>query len=161
MKTHRELYPDQYEHELVGKTVQFRDPDRGHVYTKGTVERVVNSRFGKLARLKGGVDAYKVSHAEVVDQESEAEDFEVLYLSDGEQSALLSFNEICANLREVDAAIPGAAPREMGGHSSIEEMLSDMAGALDNQGFWHGTIGVYNVAIVRADKARKLLQKRA
>ena len=41
-KTHRELYPEQYTHPLVGKKVR----SHGEVFT---VERVVGSRFGKIA----------------------------------------------------------------------------------------------------------------
>lgn len=45
MRSHRELYPQQYEHPLVGKLVEFEwhgQPQRG------VVERTVHSRFGLL-----------------------------------------------------------------------------------------------------------------
>jgi len=43
--SHRELYPEQYTHELVGKRVQNSEGKCG------TVERVVSSRFGPLAKI--------------------------------------------------------------------------------------------------------------
>ena len=46
-KSHRELYPGQYSHPLVGKRVRVHGKE-------GVVERVVNSQFGQLAILKGG-----------------------------------------------------------------------------------------------------------
>lgn len=65
MTEHRRLYPDQYQHPLCGKTVRVRK--RGEPGASGNaaindvsgvVERVVSSRFGMLANLKGKADAW-------------------------------------------------------------------------------------------------------
>jgi hypothetical protein len=45
---HREMYPEQYSHSLVGNKMRTND---GKV--SGIVERVFNTRFGKLATFKG------------------------------------------------------------------------------------------------------------
>jgi hypothetical protein len=51
-KSHREAYPEQYAHPLVGKRVRATYPKTatgpGQV---GTVERVVGSRFGQMVHL--------------------------------------------------------------------------------------------------------------
>lgn len=65
LKTHRELYPQQYSHPLVGKRVKVSsaaDP------IEGRVERVVSSRFGQLAILEGygAEQAWQVSHCRVI-----------------------------------------------------------------------------------------------
>lgn len=54
-KTHRESYPEQYTHPLVGKLVEAPDG------TRFTVERIVGSRFGQLAPLPG--DGFKTAYA--------------------------------------------------------------------------------------------------
>jgi hypothetical protein len=51
MQTHRELYPDQYTHPLVGRRVVVRTRAGGR--GEGVVERVVSTRFGLLAILDG------------------------------------------------------------------------------------------------------------
>jgi hypothetical protein len=51
---HRDCYPDQYRHPLVGKRVKVRT--RTSHETEGVVERVVQTRFGPLAHLEGGGD---------------------------------------------------------------------------------------------------------
>lgn len=67
-KTHRELYPQQYEHRLVGKRVKVEGA-RGQVVISGTVERVMRSpRFGELAVLEGEKDrAWSASKCVVVE----------------------------------------------------------------------------------------------
>ena len=63
MKTHRQMYPEQYTHPLVGKLVRFRR-DNGFTFT---VARVVISRFGTLAIVQGDEKtAYSVENLEVV-----------------------------------------------------------------------------------------------
>lgn len=47
MSTHKELYPSQYNHPLVGKTVRTRQG------LEGVVTRVLPSRFGQLAEITG------------------------------------------------------------------------------------------------------------
>lgn len=61
--THRELYPEQYSHSLCGKKVEVAPGPAGECIT-GTVQRVVNSRFGELAILEehGDEKAWAVSH---------------------------------------------------------------------------------------------------
>lgn len=49
VSSHRELYPEQYTHPLVGKNAVI--VQNGKELTRGTVERVVESRFGQLAQL--------------------------------------------------------------------------------------------------------------
>ena len=49
---HRETYPEQYEHPLVGRQVVV-DMGGDTILAAGKVERVVNSRFGKLAIIEG------------------------------------------------------------------------------------------------------------
>jgi hypothetical protein len=63
-KTHRESYPEQYTHELIGQVVQ---TDEGEVFT---VERVVQSSFGPLAIPHTGPDiAYSVSNVTPIGKE--------------------------------------------------------------------------------------------
>lgn len=50
-QTHRDIYPEQYSHSLVGKTV--RVVTRAGVQGTGEVERVFGTRFGQLANVKG------------------------------------------------------------------------------------------------------------
>lgn len=52
-KSHRDMYPDQYTHELVGRRVQIR-----HTGEEKIVERVVQSRFGPLCMFAGSTTAY-------------------------------------------------------------------------------------------------------
>lgn len=52
--SHRDCYPEQYTHALVGKRVQV-ETGTGH-RTAGVVERVVETRFGLLAHLQGNDD---------------------------------------------------------------------------------------------------------
>ncbi len=63
MKTHRELHPEQYKHFLVGRFVTV--VVGGRILTTGVVERVVDSRFGRLAILpdqKGKAFAVRDCH---------------------------------------------------------------------------------------------------
>ena len=60
-QTHREMYPQQYEHPLVGKRVRV-----GVVDTEGTVTRVVCTRFGRLAILDGKADKAYLASACIV-----------------------------------------------------------------------------------------------
>ena len=46
MKTHKELYPEQYNHPLVGKNAKVSGEK-----TFKSITRIVNSRFGMLAVL--------------------------------------------------------------------------------------------------------------
>ncbi len=62
MKTHRETYPEQYTHPLVGKEVRIKIST-----TTGTVDRVVTSaQFGQLAHLTGSDVFWAVSDCEVI-----------------------------------------------------------------------------------------------
>lgn len=65
-KSHRESYPEQYEHPLCGKRV--RCPIDG---TNFTVERVVKTRFGLLAPVPGTDKAYALTDLEEVTPEVE------------------------------------------------------------------------------------------
>jgi len=52
MKTHREQYPEQYRHPMVGRRVRVLRVD-GSTAAAGTVERVVRSeRWGELAEFE-------------------------------------------------------------------------------------------------------------
>lgn len=64
MTTHRDLYPEQYEHPLCGKTVRIEGLDGTYV-----VERVVGTRFDQLATLRelGPSRAYALRTLTVVD----------------------------------------------------------------------------------------------
>ena len=61
-KTHREAYPEQYNHPAVGKFVKH---DNGEI--SGTVYRVVNTRWGPLAHLEGHDAAYLLTELRVAD----------------------------------------------------------------------------------------------
>lgn len=65
--THRELYPEQYSHALCGKKVEV-SPGTDGVFIIGTVQRVVNSRFGQLAIFEehGDEKAWAVSQLRVI-----------------------------------------------------------------------------------------------
>lgn len=76
----------------------------------------------------------------------------IYYLSDGEQSGLMDFAQLQHTLRET---CKDGEPDLMPYHT-VEALLHDMEGALDTQGFWHGILGVYNVAIVAATKIEEL-----
>ncbi len=61
MTTHREQYPEQYIHQLVGRQVRIGDKT-------GIVGRVVDTRFGKLAILEGDNEtAYALDKCEVLE----------------------------------------------------------------------------------------------
>lgn len=62
MKTHRELYPSQYEHELVGQIVRHKTKPE----IEGECTRVVSSRFGKLAHVEGQKNLWGVWDLEPV-----------------------------------------------------------------------------------------------
>jgi len=49
-KTHRETYPEQYEHPLVGRTVVVKTPQGGG--TTGVVSRVMGTQWGPLVELE-------------------------------------------------------------------------------------------------------------
>jgi hypothetical protein len=49
MKTHREQYPEQYSHPLVGKKVRVRTRNSNRI--EGEVKRVMNTSWGKLVDL--------------------------------------------------------------------------------------------------------------
>ena len=53
MKTHRDTYPEQYTDPLIGERVEIRcnlnDPDK--VVATGVVERVMDTRFGRMADI--------------------------------------------------------------------------------------------------------------
>ena len=60
VRTHRECWPEQYEHELVGTTV--KAVIEGETVERGIVERVVESTtFGPLAYLEGVQVVYRVT----------------------------------------------------------------------------------------------------
>ena len=60
-KSHRESYPWQYEHKRVGERVKVVQQDRE--LAKGTITRVVNSRFEQIAFLDDNNDTgYLLSH---------------------------------------------------------------------------------------------------
>ncbi len=56
---HKKLYPEQYQHPMVGKLLRFKDITFECV-------RVNKSRFGLLAVRKGGDRAFRVADCEVV-----------------------------------------------------------------------------------------------
>jgi hypothetical protein len=61
---HRRAFPDQYRHPLVGKRVQV---NTGKFQTEGVVQRVVNSRFGQLAKLEDNTETfYAVAHCKEI-----------------------------------------------------------------------------------------------
>lgn len=64
MKSHRESFPEQYQHPMVGKPVFVTH--RGREVFRGTVTRVVQSRFGQLAHFEGTDKAYRVIDCEYV-----------------------------------------------------------------------------------------------
>ena len=60
VRTHRECWPEQYQHELVGKTVAVVVD--GETVERGIVERVVvSTKFGPLAYLEGVQVVYRVT----------------------------------------------------------------------------------------------------
>lgn len=81
---------------------------------------------------------------------------EVYYLSDGEIPARMNFDTLADNLR---MSYAGADPRDLAnetGFRTVDELVEDMAGAIDNQGFWHGTLTCYNVAVIGVHKIQRL-----
>ena len=60
-QTHREAFPEQYEHPLVGKRVRSKSG------TVGTVLRVVGSRFGELAIIDTLPSDFAVSVSELTE----------------------------------------------------------------------------------------------
>lgn len=75
----------------------------------------------------------------------------VYYLSDGEKPGKMEFSEVEANLR-----FSWDDDEDNAGFTRADELIDDISGALDMQGFWHGRLGVYNVVMVRADKIQEL-----
>lgn len=68
MQTHRKLYPEQYAHPLVGKTVMVHSKKDESLLADGMVERVVVTRFGMLAKIAGSGDTfYAVSDCKLVE----------------------------------------------------------------------------------------------
>ena len=65
----------------------------------------------------------------------------ILYLSDGEGSAIMTLSHLLYNLVSADDVAT----------------VDDIIGALDSQGFWHGFLAEYNVAIVSLDKIEKVV----
>jgi len=63
---HREMYPEQYEHPLIGKRVRVK-PSIALMRDKGewTVKRVMPSRFGTLVS-RPPLDAYRVEDVEII-----------------------------------------------------------------------------------------------
>ncbi len=73
----------------------------------------------------------------------------IYYLSDGEQSGLMEFEELAANLRLTLG--DSTDRRDFDGFGNVEVLISDIAGAINwpgAQGFCHGRIGSYNVCII-------------
>ncbi len=67
MITHRELYPTQYTHPLVGRCVRVINRKTKDVITEGIAERVVDTRFGKLVHLEdGGNTFYAISDCQTL-----------------------------------------------------------------------------------------------
>lgn len=62
-RTHKDCYPEQYAHPLVGKRVRVNEGE-----AEGVVVRVVGTRYGPLAHLDTGPQdlAYLLSDCEVV-----------------------------------------------------------------------------------------------
>ena len=59
-----ETHPEQYNHPLCGKAVNVVFD--GVLLESGTVERVVNTRFGQLAILTGSVRGYSLTSCEEI-----------------------------------------------------------------------------------------------
>lgn len=73
-RSHKECYPEQYAHPLVGKKVRVKDGVRKGSDAIGVVLRVVNSRFGPLAHLDtSGDTAYLVSHCKTTNDLDESD----------------------------------------------------------------------------------------
>jgi len=63
MQTHRELYPEQYAHRLVGKKVKVVSVKDGSILSQGKVERVVSTRWGMLAKIADVSDTFDTFYA--------------------------------------------------------------------------------------------------
>jgi hypothetical protein len=59
--SHRERYPEQYTHPLIGQYVVVLD--KGKEKARGTVERVAPTRWGDLAHLVDGGEAWWLASA--------------------------------------------------------------------------------------------------
>jgi hypothetical protein len=66
MTTHKELYPEQYTHPLIGKTVRILSDGKSPRRTF-TVERIVDTMFGQLAPKPNTREAYALNDLEIVD----------------------------------------------------------------------------------------------
>ena len=84
----------------------------------------------------------------------------VLYLSDGEFPKVMPFVELAENLHK---SLEGCCDHHMmAGFGSVNELISDIAGATDwefAQGFWHGVIDNYNVAVVDLTMALQMMKE--
>ena len=58
MKSHKEIYPEQYSNPLCGKAVAVLDKARDVIVDRGIVDRVVHTRFGMLAHLVDSGDRW-------------------------------------------------------------------------------------------------------
>jgi hypothetical protein len=74
---------------------------------------------------------------------------EVYYISDGEQSARMELDEALDN---IEWSMDPDYPRE--------QITRDIYEAVDMNGFWHGLLGVYNVAIVTVQKVKTMDERR-
>jgi hypothetical protein len=68
---HRDAFPEQYRHPLVGKRVRVKSSSGAAVPVEGIVRRVMATRFGPLADLgtrgqDGAMLAYSVGDCEVI-----------------------------------------------------------------------------------------------
>ena len=64
MKAHRDQYPEQYIHPLIGKTVQVAHTSPLII---GTVSRIVQTRFGLLAIIEdNSQEAHSIENCEML-----------------------------------------------------------------------------------------------
>jgi|MDSZ01.1.fsa_nt_gb hypothetical protein len=61
--THKERYPSQYNHPLVGRKVMAHDGSEFIVF------RVVDSRFGKLAMSESQTRAFQISTLTIIEEQ--------------------------------------------------------------------------------------------
>ena len=68
---HRQMYPEQYEHSLVGRHVIVAP--RGEILASGLVERVVNTRFGLLVIITDDQEgrAWSIKDCEIINSKGE------------------------------------------------------------------------------------------